>query len=130
MSKNKSNDLEELPIKIDVAKRDSKQALDDEKQKLSFDEKYAGKVQAITTAGQNIDRGIDSLKNGVQQLMAGDEYGGSASLLDGIGALSNVAALAGAGGAVVGLVMSFITGLISAILQALMPQKESLEAMI
>lgn len=87
-------------------------------------------VQAITAAGQNAEKGLEAIINGSQLLSTGDKIGGARALLEGVGQLSNVAALCGPLGAAAGALLSIITGIISAIMGLLNPEKESLEAKI
>lgn len=81
-------------------------------------------------AGQDVKESASSIANGITRLQNGDRLGGAASVLEGIGQLTNLATFAGLPGAVFGGILSAITGIISAILEALNPEKDSLEARI
>jgi hypothetical protein len=120
-----------VPVKVDNSNKNLQKELNKQIGMIDkFDKDYAAKVQTFTTAGQSAARAISSIKTGIERLAVGDELGGAASLLDGVGQLANVAALLGPAGAAAGAILSIITGIISAIMEALNPQKESLEAKI
>lgn len=88
-------------------------------------------VQTLTNAGQNAEKGLLAIADGVMTMQNGNSYGGAAKLVEGIGQLSNALALGGPELAAAGAVLSIITGIISAVLQAINPLKEkSLESKI
>lgn len=84
-------------------------------------------AQVITTAGQNAEKGATTIINGIVQMSQGDNVSGAASLIQRLGQLSTVAALLGPVGAEFGAILSLFTGIIATIIDALKPEKQSLE---
>lgn len=94
-------------------------------QSEDFISKYGSRPWAA--AGSAAKAGIGELKNGALLVMKGDTMGGTAAILSGIGSVSALMQLAGPVGSITAGAMAILTGIISAVLDALKPATRSLE---
>jgi len=97
-------------------------------QNKGFIEKYG--ARPWRAAGADVAKGIAEISAGAASIRGGDTLGGTSAILKGIGSISGFMALAGPLGAIAAGVMSVITAIVAAVLDALKPAAESLEQKI